>query len=274
MRPVKSDSFSGVVNEQRVASTAGGGTALSTTAAFIALPNGTQHVALLPRNFVTAIVAKIATNPYLLLLKTTDALATTANVTDYSKAGQQNPATASAISFNAFGAANNQFYVGSHVPFRGVNVVMSASVNAVASVLTVKYWNGAWTAVSGFSDGTLSGGATLAVNGNITWTVPTDWTTVLLNQTPGPLPQMKYSDKVRYWTQWTVSAQLSATVGVNTMLAMNRNTSAYAEFVANTLEQFRTFKGPDGVGCLEALTDQGTGNLIVNVYTDNPQGVF
>jgi len=274
-----SDSFAGAINEARAASAAGGGTSLSTTLAQVGLPNGTEHVGLIARNFATAVVMKFALNPYLLILKTTDQLATTGNVTDYSSAGQQNPATASSIVLNALDvlANGNALYIGSHLPFRGVAVKMSASVNANASVLAVKYWNGAWTSVSGFTDGTASGGATFAqdapISAPIFWTVPTDWTAVQLNATPGPLPQVFYSDKKLYWTRWSVSAQLSATVAANSFFSLNRST-AYAEAPQDSLLQFRTFKGPGGIANVEAKTDAGTGNLIVNCYTDNPVGAF
>lgn len=47
--------------------------------------------------------------------------------------------------------------------------------NATASTLGIKYWNGAWTGVSGLSDGTATGGATMAVTGGATsFTMPTD----------------------------------------------------------------------------------------------------
>ena len=119
----------------------------------------------------------------------------------------------------------------------------------------------------------------MAQSGDITWTVPTDWTKSFLNQTWGaPIPaasmqhQMIYADKPYYWMRWSVSAQLSATVKANTMLSLNRST-AYAEAIALTLLQFRTNKAPGGVSCLELLTDAGTANAIVNVYND-PSGTF
>lgn len=70
------DVVAGPVGELRAASTAGGGTALSTTAAFIQLPLGAHHVFIAPRNFSTAVVAKVAFNPWLWVLKTSDGLGT------------------------------------------------------------------------------------------------------------------------------------------------------------------------------------------------------
>ena len=57
------------------------------------------------------------------------------------------------------------------------------TLNANASVLTVEYYNGSYTAVSGLSDGTSSGGATFGQNSSISWTKPTDevQTTVTAN---------------------------------------------------------------------------------------------
>src|SRR3990167_10885656 len=81
--------------EERVASTAGGGTALTTTAAFIRLPRITKYIGMVPRNFATAVVAKYHLNPWLTILKTADALATAP--TDYSNAGQDLSAAAAGV---------------------------------------------------------------------------------------------------------------------------------------------------------------------------------
>ncbi|MEW6283844.1 MAG: hypothetical protein AB1758_34850, partial [Candidatus Eremiobacterota bacterium] len=65
--------------------------------------------------------------------------------------------------------------VGLDHEFRGLKVAIDAA-NANAATLAVHYWNGsAWTAVSNLSDGSASGGATLAQAGNITWDYPTNW---------------------------------------------------------------------------------------------------
>ncbi len=63
--------------EQRSASTAAGGTALTTTAALISIPFGSKYLSLTPRNFLTAVVAQFCINPMLTILATTDALSGT-----------------------------------------------------------------------------------------------------------------------------------------------------------------------------------------------------
>lgn len=272
--PNRSDSFGGPVGEARAASTAGGGTALTSTAALVPIPNGTDRIGIIARNFATAVVVKFALNPYLLILRSDDGLA---SVTDYSSQGQQSGGTGVSLATLA-ARPTGVVYVGAQVPFRGVAVTMSASVNAVASVLTVEYWNGtAWVSTAA-TDGTANGGATFAQTGNVTWTVPSAWAKAFpLATTTPPQPvstqqKMLYSDKSRYWTRWSVGAALTAATSAALMLAMNRST-VYAEAVQDSLYQQRIVKGVDGTGCVELLTDAGTANAIVNCYT-NPQGAF
>lgn len=277
-----SDSFPGALSEARAASSAGGGTSLSTTASIVGFPNGTSHVAIVARNFSTAVVVKFALNPYLHILKSTDKLAT---VTSYSKVGQQNPASTGVVIDGLDTLANgNAMFIGAATPFRGLAVTMSASVNAVAATLLAEYWNGsAWVTLSA-TDGTANAGATFGKTGNITWTVPTAWAATLLPNTKNPvvspvtaLNAEQYIQGAKgvtlplYWTRLSVSAALTAGTTANTIFSLNRSTT-YAEMVADSLLQFRTpVKGVDlnAVSCVEALTDAGTASLIVNCYTDS-----
>jgi len=49
-----------------------------------------------------------------------------------------------------------------------------AAANGTSATADIHYWNGAWTDVSGFSDGTASGGAPFAKTGTMSFTAPTD----------------------------------------------------------------------------------------------------
>lgn len=50
------------------------------------------------------------------------------------------------------------------------------AANAAVDAMVLEYWTGsAWAAVANLSDGTLSGGAALAVDGTVQFTMPTDW---------------------------------------------------------------------------------------------------
>ena len=291
------DSFPGRLNEARTQTTAGGGTSLGTVvtvSSVIALANKTTHVTLYPRNFTGANVLKFSLNPFLEILVTSNGLQ---SVTDYSQIGQQNPADATGVVLN--GATGAALYIGSHVPFRGV-AVTNVNANTNASVLTVNFWNGsAWTAVSGFTDGTTAGGNTMSQNGLVTWTVPSTWAKTLLSDAipgisssisgwgtvPGqsqpvipvaPIQKatlLPYNEKPRFWAQWNFSAALSANVSNSPMLSLNRSTQ-YAEIEAKVFMQLRTFHGPDGIAAIEAILDAGTGNLIVTAYNDSENGSF
>lgn len=70
-------------------------------------------------------------------------------------------------------AAFDAIYICTPVPMQDLNFTVSA-VNGTASVLQAKYWKGTYAAVSGISDGTSSGGASMAQSGAVTWTAPTD----------------------------------------------------------------------------------------------------
>lgn len=254
--------ISGPIGEIRAASTAAGGTALTTTATTIGLPPGTRLVTITPRNFATAVVVKWAVNDYLHVLKTADSLRS--NPTDYSSEAQDNSAdtdvTLSSLNTLANGDA---LYVASNRQYRGVLVDVDAA-NGTSSILTVKYWDGsAWTDSSD-TDGTTSGGATFAQDGSVTWSMPSDWARASLTEIGETSRPFAYSEKQYYWTRWEVSAQLDSSCTLNSFMPLNRST-AYAELTVGQPFQFSVKQGEDGKGCVEALTDAGTANLIVNV---------
>lgn len=92
--------------------------------------------------------------------------------------------TNTTATYNSMVATNDFIYLGCDVPFRGVTVDV-VNANGTASVLSAFYWDGTnWTGLTE-TDGTASAGATLAIDNNITWTVPTDWATTTVNGT-GP----------------------------------------------------------------------------------------
>ena len=261
---------SGAAGEVRGAG-ASKGVALTTTAAFTALPLGTNYVTLMPRNAATAVVVRYALNPWLIIVKTTDAFAAVGNATDYSEEAQDG-STATLVTLSSLSTAANDdyLYVGAHVPFRGVDIDVNAT-NGNASVLTVKYRknDNTWADITA-TDGTTSGGATLAQDGTVTWTVPTDWLSASLRSigADGFNPNVAL-----YWTRWEVSAALDASVTLSHMLALNRSTT-YAEFPTSLGKEFFIKQGVGGTGCIEALTDAGTANLVIEAATLNTETKF
>ena len=257
------ETISGGLGEVRAASTASGGTALTSTATRIVLPFGTKQITLIPRNFATAAVVKWNKNPWLTVIKTTDALAT--EPTDYSYEAQDgSAATDVTLSGLSTAAALDFLYVGSHVPFSGAQIDIDAA-NGNASVLTVKYRksDNTWADISA-TDGTDNGGAAFGIDGNVTWTVPTDWITARLFDTGDTKLNIGVAKQELYWTRWEVSVALDASTTLNSLLAINRDT-AYAELIATTGWQEAVTVGPGGIASITALTDAGTANLVVDI---------
>ena len=253
--------------ETRAASTAAGGTAMSTTADIIGLPEGTRHVALHAHTYASsATVVKFALVPYLMIIKTADSLATAP--TDYSSEAQD-ASTSTVVTLDALNtAAEGDFlYVGSHSPFRGVDIDVTAA-NGTSSVLTVKYWNGsAWADISD-TDGTISSGKTLAQDGQVTWTIPAAWTAdslVDIGDASSAVGAHVGRQDV-YWTRWEVGTQIDGEVELGHMLAMARST-AYAELTTGQDWESLVGVGPGGDAGVEGLTDTGTAKLIVNAST-------
>jgi hypothetical protein len=321
--------ISGGLGEIRAVSAAGGGTALTTTPAFIGLRGSAHHIFITPRNFSTAVVVKFARNPYLVVLRSTNAMA--GAPTDYS-------GRASAWSLQDTFGNGALYLIGSHQPIRGFYVDVNLT-NASNSVMTVYYWKGSWANTSA-TDGTAADGKTLAQDGLVYWTPPTDITPATLNEiyafctngtgtctgspkaltpgrniitvtapgtftivvppgvsgsvksgtatiTPAALsaganvvdtgattgtffidyslqPPSVYFNETLHWYQVRVSAQLDATVSATAIYAANQST-AYAELIPNQTFEEKIHVGVGGFGCVEALTDAGTANLIVNV---------
>lgn len=328
------ETLPGTLGEQRAASTADGGTALTTTAAFIRLPLVTSHISVVGRNFSTAVVAKFHLNPWLTILKTTDAMVTAP--TDYSNAGQNLSAAAAGVVLSSLGtlAQGDFLLVGGHAPFRGVLVDVNATNAGANSTLTVDYiqsvaitacatsdagtktiitattavadndtvfitgtthYNGTWVVeqvvastsfviatpfmtndatgtvqcwkTTSATDGTSAASKTFAQDGNVTWTVPTDWATIKLTEMYNTVTARTPMRVSLYWTRWSVSVVLDSSVTLDRMLAMNRNTANYAELITGqSFEQKIRHGEPGGVGCIEALVDAGTANLVVNAF--------
>ena len=243
------------------------GVALTTTAAITSLPLGTRYVHLSPRNFASsAVVARFAFNPWLTCLLTSTG---TTYLTDVSREAQDGDTTI--IDFSSFPTLANggALYIGSPRPFRGVAVDIGAATQSTVATLLVEYLNASdtWVDLS-ITDGSASGGAPFAVDGLVTWTVPatTAWTKRSLGNKLGVTTTSKeYGDKL-YWTRWTTSAAFDSTTSVLQLRALNRST-AYAELQSGEWFEQLVSVGYGGVGNVEAVTDTGTANLIINVAT-------
>jgi hypothetical protein len=262
-----SEIYAGALGELRAASTAAGGTALTTAAKVIQLPMGTNHIMVTPRNFATAVVAQILLNPWLTILHTENTMTT--EPIDYSVA-LQDPADASTLDISEMATGTEFILMGAHLPYRGVFVDVTGTNGAGTATMGVSYSNSlkGWTAYS-ITDGTNST-MTLAVDGLVYWTIVNTWVPQrLIDLYPAcPIANKAYAVTPLYWTKWTPSVALTDTsITIVNLSAANRST-AYAELLENQPFEERILQGQiGGLGCIEALVNGGTGNLVVNVAT-------
>lgn len=244
------------ITELRAASTASGGTALTTTAGLISIPLGADYISITGRNFAGAAVVRIALNPWLSIFYTRDGGSSFTDISDEMQDGDTTD-----VNFDSFPATGTGFiYIGSRVPFRGVAVDVGTGANGTANTIEVKYWNGlSWLDISP-TDATDTG-ASLAVDGNVTWTVPAAWKKASLAAIGDTLPADCNKREELYWTRWAWSVALDSDTDIAQLRALNRST-AYAEYLEGQTVEVGVQNRR--IASVEALTDAGTASLVVN----------
>lgn len=249
--------------------TASGGAALTTTVSVTQFLPNTQFIEMAPRNFSTAVVVKYQLNPYLYVFRTVDSLASPPF--DYSEAAQDGSASVDVVLSSLSTVANGDWVLlGSHLPFRGVQVDVDGTNSTASVTATLSYWNGgAWVDLSA-TDGT-SSSTHLDQDGAITWTVPSAWKLETLktiaDATGLSITSEDFPGKNEflYWVRWEVDDALDSSTTANSICALNRSTS-YAEILPGWVIEEEITRGPGGLGCIEHLTNAGTANLVVNGY--------
>ena len=154
------------------------------------------------------------------------------------------------------------------LPAKSITITITAA-NGSASVASLYYAknDGTWAAVSGFSDGTASGGATLAINGTMSWTMPTDIQPKYLYGSSG------------WWYQIRLSATLDSEVEI-TYVTYNTNWLDL-ENVWNGVIQYAVevqVEGTDnwetyGAGAVD-IDALAAGKKIMIALTDPSEGLY
>ena len=254
---------------------AASGVAGTTTAAFTPFIKGTEHINLEPRNFASsAAIIKFALCPYLVILKADSADGLGGHLEDNSDVAQDG-STDTSVDLSSF-ASGRALYVGSAIPFRGAHIDVDGANSTGSTVITVSYWNGAEWVDSSDTDGTISGGISLAQDGAITWTVPSAWQLSTLDKLAAAAGEsldssgQKYKDTSMYWTKWTWNQNMDAAVTLDHILGINEST-AYSELTSSTAYEGRVHHGfgTNGLGGIEMLTDTGTANVLVTCSAMN-----
>ena len=116
----------------------------------------------------------------------------------------------------------DRLYVGTVGFIGGLEIDVGATVNAVASTLSAEYSpaDGDFAAMTVATDGTDSGGATLAQDGLVTLTVPAGWAPRRLESLIPQLSPPKLGQL--YWSRFIVSAGLTAAVILDNITPIGR----------------------------------------------------
>jgi hypothetical protein len=139
-------------------------------------------------------------------------------------------------------------YLGFRNPISGIYVDVEAA-NGTANTIDVEYYNGAWTDITE-TDGTASGGASFAVDGEITWTALTDWVRTTVN-----------SVGTFYWIRIKFSVALDSDTSLFRILGI-QNSRTYAQVEAGT--------SGDGVVPMKYLDRQRVGGIEVKAAAGTP----
>lgn len=164
----------------------------------------------------------------------------------------------------------HKVYIGSHKRFNNVRVNLhSPGVNNNAATLSAFYWDGfAWVSVA-ITDGTASGGATMAQSGSIAFSAPADWEPGVNNATGGAEASFPTgADTSYYWLYFTVSANLDADCDYTHFLVDHGHTDTIAlpALTANTWTWVEWDITPVRTGLIDYAAIRSVG-LFVN--TDN-----
>lgn len=263
--------FSGPFGEIKSATVATGApltvSATTNASAYIGFYPGTEFVQMEGRAYSTAVVIRYAFNPWLTVLKTTDAFAVSTNATDYSAAAQDLDATTDVVLSSL--ATTGALWVGAELPFRGVFADVDSAANqnnTGAATCVAFYYNGTTMAAltAGLADSTSSGSAVFAQDGAISWTVPTDWAKGTLRSIASAAYDVPMSGRSLYWVKLTFDGALDSATKLDALFAMNRSTQ-YASLPSGREVLLQIDR--DRVGCIEAVTDAGTASLLLNCLT-------
>jgi hypothetical protein len=200
--------------------------------------------------------------------KGTSIAAVPVNGEDYSDNISTNDSTVAVLDSLDTVANGDCVFFRTPVPVKSITITVTAA-NGNASVASIYYAKNdkTWAAASGFSDGTASGGATLAQTGTMSWTMPTDIQPRYLYGTCG------------WWYQLRVSAALDAEVEIS-YVTYNTNWLSL-ENVWNGVIQYAVEVQVEGTSTWEThgagavdLDELASGKKIMIAATDPIEGIY
>src|SRR3990167_3110596 len=149
----------------------------------------------------------------------------------------------STLALNSLEATNDFLYIGCDEQFRGVFINITNTNTTASTDLAATYWDGsAWTGLTE-TDNTASGGISFAQDGNVVWTMPTDWAKTSVNGVQN-----------LYCVRFNFDAAFDATVSIADLTPLSVQTNRPSS-PASTPPLPRYFFDRGSVGGIEATGD-------------------
>lgn len=147
--------------------------------------------------------------------------------------------TSTTLSMNDW-ATTSILYLGCDEQFRGFYVDVG-NTNSNASVIDAEYWDGnSWEDLTETDNTANPGGTALGQDGDVTWTVPTDWDVTTVNNSAS-----------MYWVRVKYSLQLDASVTLRDMVLLNKE-SAAGSFASGVVHEIGLASKVAGIEAIEA----------------------
>jgi len=181
-----------------------------------------------------------------------------ANLTD------RDSTTGSGTTLDSMAVTNDYIYICLDKPTAGIRIDMTASVNGTTNTMVGEYYKNddTWAGLS-VTDGTDSGGVSLAQDGSVTWTAVTDWKAIglkdALETVATPLATEDAINTSGYWMRlYFTTAGLDADTEIEEIWTLNNDTnrSYYRAGVEYEVSFDRRV-----VGALEAILASGSDTL-------------
>lgn len=230
---------------------------LSTTIAILGIPPNMHQAKL----YVPTSDFRLHLNPRINDVRFYDASATAGsrwksevvNLTD------RDTATGTGSDMNSM-TTSDFLYMCFEEPVGGVRATIgNANANAATMTATYRKNDDTWASLT-ITDGTASGGAPLAVTGNITWTTPTDWKRTSLAVPTGifGLTETDAPGVDGHWVRFAIDAAADSTTSITELASINRDTSR--GYFYSGVEYSFSFD-LRRLGAIEAILGSGTATM-------------
>ncbi len=163
----------------------------------------------------------------------------------------RNTSTGTATAMDSM-ATGDFLYICTSDILSGFRVVIG-SANDQAAVVAFTYWNGAWTGLTE-TDGTDTGGVSLAKTGSITWAAPTD-AVPMSPKVSGNITDADAPGEYGFWWRVAWGAALGTNTEITELWTLNKNTSR-GYFRGG--QEYNISLDRRNVGAMEAVLAAGT----------------